>query len=80
MKLRRKKIKPPAKEYLERAIALSREDAERLFSRMGGKLTRRLDDKMFSAVEVVALQLELEDEQLAEWRKNVTKIRGRRKD
>jgi hypothetical protein len=80
MKLRHKKIKPPTKEYVERAMALSREDAERLFSRMGGKLTRRLEDKVFSAVEVVALQLALEDEQLEEWRKNIAKIRGKRKD
>ena len=79
MKIRLKKIKPPTKEYLEKAKALSREDAERLFSRMGGKLTRRLEDKRLSAVEVVALQLALEDEQLEEWRKKVGEMRSTRK-
>jgi hypothetical protein len=47
---------------------------------MGGKLTRRLEDKRLSPLEVVALQLELEDEQLEEWRKKIGEIRGKRKD
>jgi hypothetical protein len=80
MRAKRKKVKTPKKEYLEKAKALSRKDAERLFSRMGGKLTRRLEDKRLSPLEVVALQLEMEDEQLEEWRKNIGEIRGKRKD
>jgi hypothetical protein len=64
MKVKRKKIKPPTKEYLERAKSLSKRDVELLMSRMGGKLTRRLEDKRLSAIEVLALQLELEDDQL----------------
>jgi hypothetical protein len=80
MRTKRKKVKEPRKEYLEKAKTLSRKDAERLFSRMGGKLTRRLEDKRLSPLEVVALQLELEDEQLEEWRKKIGEIRGKRKD
>jgi hypothetical protein len=80
MRAKRKKVKEPKKEYLEKAKTLSRKDAERLFSRMGGKLTRRLEDKRLSPLEVVALQLELEDEQLEEWRKKIGEIRGKRKD
>jgi hypothetical protein len=80
MRTKRKKVKEPKKEYLEKAKTLSRKDAERLFSRMGGKLTRRLEDKRLSPLEVVALQLELEDEQLEEWRKKIGEIRGKRKD
>jgi hypothetical protein len=79
MNAKRKKIKSPKKEYLEKAKTLSRKDAERLFSRMGGKLTRRLEDKRLSPLDVVALQLELEDEQLEEWRKKIGEIRGKRK-
>ena len=80
MKIKRKKMNPPTKEYLEKAKSLSKKDAERLMSRMGGKLTRRLEDKRLTAIEVVALQLELEDEQLTAWRKTVADMRGKRKD
>ena len=76
MKIQRKKITPPTKEYLEKAKSLSKNDAELLMSRMGSKLTRRPEDKELSAIEVVALQLELEDEQLTAWRKTVADIRG----
>jgi len=79
MKIKRKKMKPPTKEYLEKAKSLSKKDAELLMSRMGRKLTRRLEDKKLSAMEVVALQLELEDEQLTAWRKTVADMRGKRK-
>jgi hypothetical protein len=80
MKTRRKSLKQPKKEYLEEAKTLSRKDAERLFSRMGGRLNRRLEDKRLSPLEVVALQLEFEDEQLEEWRKKIGEIRGKHKD
>jgi hypothetical protein len=74
------KIKPPAKEYLEKAKALSRKDAERLFSRMRGKLNRRLEENKLSALEVVAIQLELEDEQLQQWRTNFAKVKEKYND
>jgi hypothetical protein len=74
------KIKSPAEEYVEKAKSLSRRDAERLFSRMGGKLTRRLGDNRLTALEVVAIQLELEDQQLQEWRKNFATVREKYKD
>ncbi len=80
MKIKRKKMKPPTKEYLEKAKSLSKKDAELLLSRMVGKLTRRLEDKRLSAMEVLALQLELEEEQLREWRKKVAEMRGKHKD
>jgi len=79
MKSKRKKLEPPSKEYLEKAKALSRMEAEHLFARMRGKFTRRLEDKKYSPVEAVALQLQFEDEQLEEWRKNIAKIRNRHK-
>jgi len=80
MKQRRKKLNPPAKEYLEKAKDLSKKDAERLMARMRGRFTRRLEDKKYSATEALALQLEFEDEQLKEWRKSVARIRAKRKD
>ena len=69
------KLKTAAPEYIERALALSKEDAERLFSRMRGKLHRRLDAEKIRSLEAVALQLQLEDEQLKEWRDNLDGLR-----
>jgi hypothetical protein len=61
-----KAIKP---EYLAKVKRLTKEETERLLSRMGGKLDRRLEKRKVSQDEALARQLELEDEQLQEWRK-----------
>ena len=61
-----KTIKP---EYLAKVKLLTKEETERLLSRMGGKLDRRLEKNKLSREEALARQLELEDEQLQEWRK-----------
>ena len=61
--------------YLEAAKLLSREEVERLFSRMRKKLTRRMEDKRIIPLEAIAKQLELEDEQLNEWREKLAEIR-----
>jgi hypothetical protein len=79
MKSKRKKLEPPSNEYLERAKALSRLEAEHLFARMRGKFTRRLEDMKYSPVEAIAMQLKFEDEQLEEWRRNIAKIRDQQK-
>lgn len=62
------KLKLNSPHYLERAAALSQEEAERLFSRMRGKLARRLEHEKIDSLDAVALQLQLEDEELNEWR------------
>ena len=79
MKSKRKKLEPPSDEYLKKAAALSGKAAERLFARMRGKFTRRLEDKKYSPVEAIAMQLKFEDEQLKEWRENIAKIRDKHK-
>ena len=56
-------------DYLARIKKLSREETERLLSRMGNKLDRRLEKGKLSQQQALAKQLELEDEQLQEWRK-----------
>jgi hypothetical protein len=61
-----KTIKP---EYLAKVKLLTKEEIERLLSRMGGKLDRRLEKRKVSQAEALASQLQLEDEQLQEWRK-----------
>ena len=72
--------KTPAEAYVEKAKLLTEEETERLMSRMRTKLTRRLEDKKFSALEAVAIQLEVEAEELNEWRKNMAEIRKKSKD
>ena len=74
------KFKAPSEEYVEKAKLLTREDAERLMARMRGKLMRRLEDRKLFPLEAVALQLELEDEQLQEWRERLAEIRAKHKD
>ncbi|MHB1085944.1 MAG: hypothetical protein ACYCZA_14030 [Thiobacillus sp.] len=66
--------KTPPEEYLEKARLLTKEETERLLSRMRVKLMRRLEDKKLSKLEVVAFQLEIEDEELSEWREKMTEI------
>ncbi len=73
------KIKSASQEYLDKAIALTDEEAERLLSRMSGKLPRRLEKDKLSKEEALAFQLELEDDQLNEWRERMVKIRDKHK-
>jgi hypothetical protein len=61
------KVSKPA--YLAKVKLLNKEETERLLSRMGGKLDRRLEKNKLSRDEALAIQMELEDEQLQEWRK-----------
>jgi hypothetical protein len=62
------KIKEASEEYLERAQQLSDDEIDKLQYRMRGKLYRRAEDKKLSLVEALAIQLEIEDEELKEWR------------
>ena len=58
--------------YLEKAKHLTKVEADRLFSRMRGNLSHKLN-----TLESLAMQLELDDEQLSEWRKNMFAIRAK---
>ncbi|MDI1363183.1 hypothetical protein [Methylotenera sp.] len=73
-------MRKPDKDYLEKAANLNEEDTERLLSRMRTKLVRRIDDKIFSTIEAIAIQLEREDEELEEWRENRVKLNEKFKD
>lgn len=70
-----KKLKTATPEYVEKAMALTRGDAERLMARMRKKLARRLEDKKVQPLDAVALQLQLDDEQLQAWREKLSAIR-----
>ncbi len=67
--------KTPSEAYLEKARRLSKEETERLLSRARNKLTRRLEDQKLNELEVLAIQLEIEDEALNEWREKWDEIR-----
>lgn len=62
-------------EYLEKVKHLDLGEAERVLSRMGGKLPKRFIKEKLSQEEALALQLEIEDEQLQEWRDKMAKLR-----
>ena len=64
-------------DYVAQAKKLSEEERERVLSRMGGKLPKRLQKEKLTADEAIAIQLELEDEQLQEWRKNMEAIQAK---
>lgn len=70
----------PKERYLEKAALLSREEAEQFFSRMDKKLVRKLDQHKLIPVEVLAIQLEIEDEKLKEWRERFVDIKSRSKN
>ncbi|GBG12680.1 uncharacterized protein NMK_0212 [Novimethylophilus kurashikiensis] len=69
------KIKSPSEVYLEKARQLSEEETERLFSRMGSKLRKKQEKEKVNVVEALAIQLELEDEMLREWRERFAEIK-----
>ncbi len=71
--------KTPSDEYLEKARLLGKEETERLLSRTRSKLLRRLEDKKITALEILAIQLEIEDKDLNEWRERMTEIRKKSK-
>jgi len=68
------KLKSPSEEYVEKAKRLSNEEAERLLARMRGRFSRRLEDKKLSMTDALALQLEHEAEELAQWRERMFEI------
>jgi len=67
-------IKTPDDKYLAIANSLPAKEAERVLSRMSGKLPRRLEKEKLTTLEAIAIQLELEDEQLDEWRDRMRTI------
>ncbi len=68
----KEKINP---DYLSKVEQLSESEAERILSRMAGKLPKRVLKEKLTPQEAIALQLEIEDEQLLEWREKMAKLR-----
>lgn len=61
--------------YLEKVAQLTEEEAERVLSRMGGKLPKRFLKEKLTQAEAIAIQLEIEEEQLQEWREKMAKLK-----
>lgn len=64
-----------SEEYLKKAKSLNKVEADRLLSKMRGNPLGKLENENFNSLESLAIQLELEDQQLSEWRKNMYAIR-----
>lgn len=71
------RIKVANPSYLDQAKQLSEEETERILSRMGGKLRRKKDKEKVDCLEAIAIQLEIEDEMLREWRERFAEIKAR---
>lgn len=67
----------PKDEYLERARCLPGNEIERLLLRMRGKLRRRLEEERLSPLEVIALQLEIDDDDLNAWRARMSELKAK---
>jgi len=70
------KKKIPSEEYLLKAQKLTKIQAEQLYSRMGGKLERRLEAQKIHPITALAIQLEKEDEDLKEWREKFAELKA----
>lgn len=63
-------MKECSPEYLAKVKKLSENERDRLLSRMTGKLPVKLERRKITSDEALAIQMEIEDIQLQEWREN----------
>lgn len=68
--------KNPSEKYLEKAKLLTKEEIDLLMAKPKVKSIKMSGEKL-SALECVAIQLEIEDEHLREWRAKAAEIRAR---
>ena len=76
-RIEREMISLPKGKYLQMAKGLPELASKKLVLRFGRKYFDELTTTGIQEVEVLALLLEMEDEQLNEWRQAVDKIRAR---
>jgi hypothetical protein len=67
----------PSPAWIEKTRLLSKDDAKRVSSRLLKKFTGNIRQKVIGPFVDAALQLQLEDEQLKEWRGKVAELRKR---
>ena len=73
------KIKVPDEAYIKAASQLNEDQKERLLCRMRDKLTRKWENQKLDTLHVLAIQLETEDEELADWREKMNEIKEKEK-
>ena len=74
------KIKAPDEEYIKAASSLNDDQKERLLCRMRGKLTRKWENEKLDTLQALAIQLEIEDAELADWRDKMNEIKEKEKE
>jgi len=74
------KIKAPDEEYIKAASNLNDDQKERLLCRMRGKLTRKWENEKLDTLQALAIQLEIEDAELADWREKMNEIKDKEKE
>ena len=77
-RIEREMFSLPKGEYLQMAKGLSELASKKLVLRFGRKYFDELTTTGIQDVKVLALLLEMEDEQLREWRQAIVKIRARK--
>ena len=70
-------IKNPSEAFIKLAEGLDEAPVEKVLSRMSGKLPKRFLKEKLTKNEAIAIQLELEDELLQEWRANFARAQLR---
>jgi hypothetical protein len=71
--------KNPSEKYLEKAKLMTKAEIERLMARPRAKSIKMSGEKL-SELECVAIELEIEDEHLNEWRAKAAEIRAMEKE
>ena len=69
--------KSPREKYLLKAARLTRDEAQQFYLRMKRKLERSIEKHKVRPVVALALQLEIEDENLNKWRERFSVIKSR---
>jgi hypothetical protein len=67
--------KIPSREFINRANALPKAEIERRLARLRLALSEKFDVAALSEVDAVALGLQVEEEQLHDWRSNIKRMR-----
>lgn len=62
-------------EYVKKAGQLSRAQAEYIFSRLRPKVGRGFEEDDYFPIEEIALQLQLEEKALIEWRQRFAEVK-----
>lgn len=71
------KIKVPDEDYLKAASKLNKDQKDRLLCRMRDKLIRKWENEEFDTLQALAIQLEIEDAELTDWREKMNEIKNK---